>query len=97
MASYELNTALSMQDTLLRAREYFEMKEGLTVIDRLGALYRWRGPEGDVIELRLFPGKGDGTRLEIEAPHSDDSIRGFIAALPQPSLLDDLKRWWRKD
>jgi hypothetical protein len=92
MASYEATTSLEMQDTLLRAREFFEAKQGLQVIDRLGALYRWRGPEGDVIEMRLFPIKEGGTRIEIEALHSD----AFVLALPQPGLLDELRKRLRR-
>ena len=95
MASYEIRTSLTMENTLLRAREFFEAKHGLTVIDRLGALYRWRGPEGDVIEMRLFPVKEAGTRVEIEALHSDELVRTFVMALPQPGLLDELKKRWR--
>lgn len=97
MASYEIRTSLNMEDTLLRAREFFEAKQHLPVIDRLGALYRWRGPEQDVIEMRLFPVKEGGTRVEIEALHSDDVIRTFVMALPQPGLLDALKKRWRKE
>ena len=95
MASYDVATSLEMQDTLLRAREFFEAKQGLEVIDRLGALYRWRGPEGDVIEMRLFPVKDGGTRVEIEALHSDDLVRAFVLALPQPGLLDEIRKRWR--
>ncbi len=96
MASYEATTSLEMQETLLRAREFFEAKQGLPVIDRLGALYRWRGPEGDVIEMRLFPIKEGGTRIEIEALHSDEVVRAFVLALPQPGLLDELKKRLRR-
>lgn len=96
MASYEIRTSLAMEATLLRARAFFEAQHHLPVIDRLGALYRWQGDEGDVIEMRLFPIKEGGTRVEIEAPHSDALVRTFVMALPQPSVLDALKKWWQR-
>jgi hypothetical protein len=97
MASYETRTVLSMDDALARAREFFEMKQGLTVQERLGARQRWRAPDADTIELRAFPIKGGGTRLELETVRNDEMVLAFIKELPHPGLLDDLRRqlWGR--
>lgn len=92
MAAYEVRTRLAMADAIARAREFFEMEHGLRVRDRLGALHRWEGLQGDTIELRAYPIKGGGTRLELDTLHSDEVVRAFIEDLPQPSLLDDLRR-----
>ncbi len=80
-----------MQEALSRAREFFEMQHGLPVQDRLGSLLRWRAAENDTIELRAFPVKGGGTRLEIETVRNDDIVLAFIRQLPQPGLLDELR------
>jgi hypothetical protein len=93
MAAYETRTKLAMLDTVRHAREYFEMRCGLAVQDRLGALYRWRDSTGDLIEMRCFPIKGGGTRIEIDTLRNDEIVLQFIRQLPRPSLLDDvLKR-----
>lgn len=92
MASYEATTTLDMQATVLRAREYFELRHHLPNVARLGALQRWQGVDSDTIELRLYPIKEGGTRLELETLRSDELVQGFITDLPQPWLLDELKR-----
>ncbi|MBA3532112.1 MAG: hypothetical protein H0T73_09355 [Ardenticatenales bacterium] len=96
MAAYETQTSLSMVDAIARAREFFELKQGLVVKDRLGVLIRWRGESEDTIELRAFPVKGGGTRLEIDTLHSDELVLAFIRELPRPGLLDNLRRLWGK-
>jgi hypothetical protein len=97
MAAYETRTSLSMDDALSRAREFFEMKQGLAVQIRLGARLRWRAPDEDTIELRAFPVRGGGTRLELETVRNDEMVLAFIKELPHPGLLDDLRRrlWGR--
>ncbi|MGH2543388.1 MAG: hypothetical protein ACRDIB_11345 [Ardenticatenaceae bacterium] len=92
MAAYETRTKLAMPDAVRHAREFFEMKQGLTVQDRLGALYRWRDATGDLVEMRCFPIKGGGTRVEIDTLHHDEIVLQFIRELPRPSVLDDALR-----
>jgi hypothetical protein len=92
MAAYETQTNLSMTDAVARAREFFEMKQGLAVKQRFGPRMVWAGEVGDRIELRAFPIKGGGTRLELETLHSDELVLAFIKELPRPSLLSDLRK-----
>ncbi len=96
MAAYETRTTLPMLDAVTRAREFFEMKCGFAVQDRLGALYRWRDPaSGDLIEMRSFPIRGGGTRLEIDTRHNDDAVLKFIRELPRPGILEEWRNRWR--
>lgn len=95
MAAYETHTNLPMTDAVARAREFFEMKQGLAVKQRFGPRMVWEGEAGDRIELRAFPIKGGGTRLELETLHSDELVLTFIKELPHPSLLDDLRKRFR--
>lgn len=94
MAAYGTRTRLPMAQAVARAREFFELQQGLTIRDRLGPLHRWQDPNGDQIELRAFPVKGGGTRLEIDTLRHDEMVRAFIHTLPRPSLLDELRERW---
>lgn len=96
MAAYETRTKLEMVEAVSRAREFFEMRQGLTVTERLGARYRWQDGAGNAIALRAFPIKGGGTRLELDTLQHDAMVLAFIRALPQPSLLDELRRKLRR-
>lgn len=96
MAAYETSTRLNMTESVARAREFFELKHGLRVRERLGAVIRWQGVEKDMIELRAFPVRGGGTRLELETLHSDALVMLFIRELPRPSLLDEFRQRLRK-
>ncbi len=93
MAAYETRTSLSMLDAISRAREFFELRQGFVVEDRLGALHRWRDPStADRIELRAFPITGGGTRLELDTLRNDEAVRHFIMELPHPGLLDEVRQ-----
>lgn len=94
MTRYDTRTPLTMAATLTRAREVIEMEAGYPLVERLGSIVRWRAPDRRLVELRLFPVRGGGTRLEIEAPARDDAVGRFLATLPRAGLMDELQQKW---